>query len=412
MPEQNPETKAQLEEAFKPLRENLATLTATLAEERKLHGKESESTKARIDEVIVKMTEAGARLQGLEDKAARADAAIFGSGATVKTAGQAFVESEGFKAILTQGGSFRGAYGMKIAPEVWRKTAIVNATPDAAQPLVMPDRSPAIVLPNQRRLTIRDILSRVPTGSNVIQFSREATFTSAAAPQGAGSSPLVRENVAKAESAMSFELVTVPVETLAHWIPASKQVLADAAQLQGHINTRLIYGLKLEEEDQLLNGTGANNDLDGLLAQATAYDTALDVSTDTKVDTLRRAILDLALNDHPAGVIVVHPTDWAGIELTKDSNGSYVWANPNSQLGPTIWGVPVISTAGITVDNFLAMDNGPDVAQIFDREDASITISTEHSDFFVKNMVAILAEERLALVVYKPLGIITGTFPY
>ena len=148
------------------------------------------------------------------------------------------------------------------------------------------------------------------------------------------------------------------------------------------------------------------------MGQAPAYDTALDVSTDTKVDTLRRAILDLALNDHPAGVIVVHPTDWAGIELTKDSNGSYVWANPNSQLGPTIWGVPVISTAGITVDNFLAMDNGPDVAQIFDREDASITISTEHSDFFVKNMVAILAEERLALVVYKPLGIITGTFPY
>ena len=102
----------------------------------------------------------------------------------------------------------------------------------------------------------------------MIQFVRESGSTNAAAMQ-AG------EGVAKGESAMTFELKNATVETLAHWIPASRQLLEDAASLQDYINSRLLYFLKLKEEDQLLNGNGVGHNLNGLIAQAALYDTSL-----------------------------------------------------------------------------------------------------------------------------------------
>jgi HK97 family phage major capsid protein len=41
-------------------------------------------------------------------------------------------------------------------------------------------------------------------------------------------------------------------------------------------------------------------------------------------------------------------------------------------------------------------------AQLYDREEASIRISEQHSDFFVRNAIVILAEQRLALAVKRP----------
>ena len=115
-------------------------------------------------------------------------------------------------------------------------------------------------------MTIRALFPQVPTASNLVEYTTEATFTSAARPQG-DASPGGIEGELKAESGMTFSLSNTPVVTIAHWIPASRQMLSDAPMLQGHIAGRLLYGLALEEEHEMLTGTGTAGTLTGLVSR-------------------------------------------------------------------------------------------------------------------------------------------------
>ncbi len=284
------------------------------------------------------------------------------------------------------------------------KTAIVNAT-GTSQPLVPDVRLPGILVAPNRMFTIRDLLPVGRTGSNLIQFTKENVFTNNAGPQYA--SPAY-ENVTKPESAITFTLDNAPVVTLAHWIPVSRQVLDDAPQLQSYVNGRLMYGLKLEEEDQLLNGDGTSGNIDGLLNSGnyTAYNRT--TTGDTTIDVLRRSITQAALSEYPVDAIVLNPADWEEIELTKDTAGNYIMANPVALAGPQLWGRRVVPTNSIASGTFLtgAFSMG---AQLWDRMEAAVQISYEDGDNFKKNMATLLAEERLALTVYRPAAFIKGS---
>lgn len=353
----------------------------------------SAETKAAIEKLSEKATELTDKCLMLEQKmSAQNDSNI----QVVKSLGEMFTDSDGWKNLQSaRGGSAR----MEI------KTAIINAT-GQNQPLVQDMRVPGIVNEPNRRFTIRDALPVGRTSSNLVQFTRELVFTNAAGPQYA--SP-ARENVTKPESGITFELKNAAVVTLAHWIPVSKQVLDDAPMLQSYINGRLMYGLKLEEEDQLLNGDGTGSNISGLLDSGNfvAYNRA--VSGDTNIDTLRRAITQGALSEYNVDTIVLNPADWEEIELTKATDGQYIWANPALPAGPQIWGRRVIATNSITAGTFLvgAFSMG---AQIWDRMDAQIMISFENDTNFVKNMATLLCEERLALTVYRPSAFVSGSF--
>jgi HK97 family phage major capsid protein len=260
-------------------------------------------------------------------------------------------------------------------------------------------------LPN-RRLRIRQLIPTGQTTSNLVQYVKELVFTNNAGPQAGGSPTVAAENTLKNESDITFQLANAPVITLAHFIMASRQVLDDAPMLASYINGRLLYGLALEEEDELLNGDGSVGMLDGLMHQATAFNRS---QAGTKLDWLRRAITQLQLSEYDAEFIVLNPADWEDIELTKDTQGRYIIANPQSLLGPQIWGLPVIPTNSMTASNFLVA-NGTQAAQIWDRQQAAVELSREDGDNFKKNMVTILAEERLALTVYRPSALIKGVF--
>lgn len=328
-----------------------------------------------------------------------------------RTLGQIVTDSNQWKAAKDLGrmdpvnvGSFHRQIGA---------TAIVNAT-GQNQPLVPSERVPGIIIPTgNRMLTIRDLLPQTRTESNLIEFTKEDTFTNAAAPQGDGSSPQVYENVAKAESAITFTLENEAVQTLAHWIPASRQVLSDASMLQGYINARLTYGLKLEEEEQLLLGDGTGANLNGLVTQASAYDTGLTVADDNMIDRLHHAIYQVYQDsEFVCDGLVVNAGDWhtiEGIKVLAGTDDRYIFANPQGRVAPMLWGVPVVATLTMTSGEWLAGAFGLG-AQIWDRWDASIRISEHHDDYFTKNMVAILCEERLALTVYRPAAFITGGY--
>jgi HK97 family phage major capsid protein len=252
-----------------------------------------------------------------------------------------------------------------------------------------------------RQHIVRDLLITLTTASNSIEWVQENVFTNSAAPQ-AG------EGAAKAKSDITFTKQNSPVQTIAHWIAASRQVLADSRSLRSVIDNRLIYGLKFEEEDQLLLGDGTGNNLHGLVPQATAYNTGLNVSGDTKVDQLRRAILQVSQNKFMTNAIVLNPQDWCDLELTKTSDNAYLFSNPVNPGQPRIWGRRVVEGLSMTAGEFLLGDFGR-AATLWDRELATIRVSEHHANFFVENMVALLCEERLALTVEHPLGLVTGT---
>ncbi len=187
-------------------------------------------------------------------------------------------------------------------------------------------------------------------------------------------------------------------------------MLADFTQLATLINGRLTYGLKIAEENQILLGDGTGENVLGLIPQATDYNTALTRAGDTMIDIIRHAILQVRLAFYPATGIVLTPTDWHNIELTKDNENRYLMAQPQGVLPPMLWGRPVVESDGMPADQFL-VGAFRLAATLFDREESSVQVSTEDRDNFVKNMVTILAEERVALAVSRPAAFVHGSFP-
>ncbi len=339
------------------------------------------------------------RLLEVEQKLAKKPG---GGGDVEKSAGQLVIESPEYQAMLKSG-------EFKMNKVAIQRKVIANAT-GQNQPLVPVQRVPGIIAPATRRLTVRDLLPQLPASSNLIEFCRELVYTNNAGPQYDTTSPTPHaEGAPKNESNITFELATAAVTTLAHWVGASRQVLKDAPGLQAYIDTRLGYGLKLEEEDELLNGTGSNGQLSGLITNATAFTGGQ--TNQKRLDTLLRAFLQVSLSEYEASGVVMHPGDWTEIMLAKDTNNNYLFSNPHNMEVLRVWGKPVVPTQSITLGTWLtgAFDLA---AAIYDSEDMSIRVSDSHSDFFTKNLVAILCEERLALAIYRPTAIVTGSFNF
>ncbi len=354
-------------------------------------GKSMTSTaKELADEALNALGEAKARLDDIEQKQARG-----GTGREVEmTAGQRFTNSEEFKAFAGENRP-RG----RVIIDVKDISSLTTAAAGSVGALIDTDRSPAPVMLPDRRMTIRQLLAPGVTSSNQVEYEREEAFTNSAAP--------VAEGALKPQSELQFVDATASVRTIAHWMRASVQVLDDAPGLQSMIDFRLRYGLSLVEENQLLNGSGTGQNLLGLVTAATAYSAAFTPASPSAIDTLRLAALQVTLTEYGATGFVLNPIDWARIELTKDSQGRYIIGNPQGQLSPTLWGLPVVATQAMTVDKFLtgAFNMG---AQIFDRQNATVEVSTEDGDNFIRNKVTIRAEERLALAIYRPAAFVYG----
>lgn len=260
---------------------------------------------------------------------------------------------------------------------------------------------PGIVMPGLRRLTIRDLLAQGRISSNSLEYVREEVFTNNAAS--------VAEKALKPESDITFSKQTANVKTVAHWVQASRQVMDDAPMLQSYVNNRLMYGLALAEERQLLNGDGSGDDLEGLNHVATDYDASLNASGDTRADIIAHAVYQVTESEFSASGIILNPRDWHSIALLKDGDGRYIFGGPQAFAANVMWGLPVVPTKAQTAGTFTV--GGFDLAsQVWDRMDATIEVSREDRDNFVKNMLTILCEERLALAHYRPTAIIKGTF--
>lgn len=366
--------------------------------EAKKSGSLSEETKAAVDKMASEfnaLREAEktlkAALGDLEQHVANMP--LNNAAKVIESVGRQVISSEALKTFAS------GVEGNKRL-SIPVKAALISV--DVPGQIVAPDRQPGIDAQPKQRLFIRDLIAPGRTASNTIYWVQQTGFTNNA--------KAVAENTTKPYSDIEFAEKITPVRTIAHLFKAAKQILDDMPQLQSTIDAELRYGLKYVEEQEILFGDGTGAHLEGIVPQASAYAAAFAVENQNGIDDLRLAMLQAQLARFPASGHVLHFMDWAKIELTKDSLGRYILANPAALTGPTLWGLPVVATeAAAFVGKFLtgAFNAG---AQIFDREDANVVISTENADDFEKNMISIRCEERLALAVKRPESFIYGTF--
>jgi HK97 family phage major capsid protein len=337
-----------------------------------------------------------------------------------KSIGDMFVNSPEFKSL--QGGK-NGAnmvspwqagvsltnYGVK---DVY--SALPSGTPGSFGTI---QRDP-IVTPPTRTKRVRDLFPTRTTTAAVIEYFRQLGFTSTGG--GTNNASSVAERVgsafgAKPQSSMTFVGEQAPVRTLAHWEAAHRNVLADEPQLRSIIDNELMYGLRLLEDSQILNGDGTGENLRGVLQTSGIQDYSWSEGAntpvvDSKADAIRRAATLSFLSYYEPTGVVMHPNDWEDIELTKDDNGQYLVAVSVAMGGePKIWRLPIIDTPAIAEGTALVGAFGTG-AQLYDREQASIRISEQHADFFVRNAIVVLAEQRLALAVKRPEAFVKVTF--
>lgn len=347
--------------------------------------------------------------------AAKAAATFDRSPRQASTIGELFIGSDEFKSLA---GGRNGAN--MPSPFVLQKSDITGYSVKdvySALPSGNPgafgriDRDP-IVIPPMRTRRVRDLFPSRTTTAAVVEYFQMTGFTNAAssvAERSGGAFGL------KPQSGFTFTGQQAPVRTLAHWEAAHRNVLADEPQLRSIIDNELMYGLRLQEDSQILNGDGLGENLTGILQtsgiQTYAWSNGETAPVaDTKADAIRRAAtLSFLAYYEPTGV-VLHPNDWEDIELTKDNNGQYLIAVSVALGGePKIWRMPVVETPAIDEGTALIGAFGTG-AQLYDREQASIRISEQHADFFVRNAIVILAEQRLALAVKRPEAFVAVDF--
>lgn len=361
------------------------TAMATKAEgEMATLGKVSTDTKAAIETIGIEQRTLADRLLAVEQKAsAQADGAP-----ADESYGAQFVKNAEYATFQRK--TSRGSMGLEL------KNTVTNAIGNTYS-----ERRPGTVENAFREFTIEDLLTSIPTSSNAIDWVRENVFTNSAAE--------AAEGVQIAQSSITFTTGTMPVTNVAHFIKITRQLAQDNAALAAFINRRMVYGVNLRVEGQLVAGDGVAPNLGGLTlaANRTAHGytaaslSALGLSATNKLDLIGKMIGDCALADYPADVIIMNTGDWWNLRLSKDSQGRYLLGDPASAVTPTLFGRPVVASNAMTALN-VWVGSLSQAATLHNREGIVVDLSDSDENNFQLGLVSIRAMRRLALTVEKP----------
>lgn len=354
--------------------------------EMKFLGKVSSDTKAALDNIGIQQREFADRLLAVEQKGVSS------------VPDQKSDESWG--AQVVKSGAFEDfAAGRTQKARVEVKNTLVGADANVA-----PDRKPGVVPGAFPMLTIEGLLNSTNTTSNAIEFTKENAFTNNAAE--------AAEGAAKAESALTWTLVNMPVSTVAHWIKISRQLAMDNTALAAYVSNRMRYGIQRKVETQLCTGDGTAPNISGIFDSgnytAHGYLSGALGSTLAKLVLIRKMIADSWAAGYPAEAILLNPTDFAAIEIDMFTSAAgqslfSVDAGGNQRL----FGIPVVQSVGVTADT-LAVGAFSQAYTVYNREGVTVELSESDSDNFTKNLITVRAERRLALATEVPGAIRAG----
>lgn len=402
-----------LAQAEKRSTEDEGRLDALLAEFNDLGPKvEREATIQDSAAKAQKMSESRGRVSGVvpgpvaEQKAAAPQS--IGRKFAQAEAIQEWRTSPGRRSDAVDVGSFRPELTAdSMSPAEQRALVYTGALP---ADMILPSFVPGVFRGIEAPLSMRDVLISGSTTADAITFMRELTFTNAAvevaqATATAGATGL------KPESALTFEQATAPVVTIAHWIPITRQTIDDAPQLQTYVEQRLITGLARREDAQILNGDGTGANMTGILTTTgvqainAAHFTATPVRdagfSNENINRLRRAKRMVRVTGMAVpNFVVLHPVQLETFETLTDAQRNYLIGDViGGGAVNRLWGMRVVESENIATTTALVGDGT--MAAVWDRQQARVLIDTIN-DQFVRNMLTLLAEERLALAVYRP----------
>jgi len=313
--------------------------------------------------------------------------------------------------IKDRGTGSTKSFGFELTPKQVRQLREIKTTlttPDLVTPGVAPiERLTGIVPEARQSLTVRNVLTARPTTMQMVYFVKVDSPMTIASPQQG-------ESHTKKENAASFTTGQATVQTIATWIPVSRQALEDFDELMNFLQTSLMYYVDLAEEEQLLSGSGSTVELNGLITQATAFSTGLLPLTGAynKIDYIGRAVQQItSAKELMPTFLVLNPADWWDIRLTKDTQGRYILGDPMQPLtNPNLFGLTPVPTTSVPSGTFLVGSGNPMASEIRDRMGLTVEIAPQHGTYFTENLVAVRAEKRIALCVKRPASYITGTF--
>lgn len=287
------------------------------------------------------------------------------------------------------------------------KALLRGGSSTSGQGFVLEDHRPGFLDILQAPLNIIDIIPRTPTQSDTVEYVSETTFTNSAAfvAEATGfTATSLGGTGTKPESALAYSTQTATVRTLAHWIPVTNRMLADAPAIRGTIDGRLLFGLQQKLQSQIVSGDGSGENLTGLLNVSGTG--AVGLGTDSRIDALYKGRTNVMWTGYGRpSAYLINPTDWQSIRLSRESAasatpGSYLFGAPSNVATPTLWGIPVIEDPNMTQGTALVGDFNQGLT-LFDREQGAVRVGTVN-DQFIRNMQTILAELRVAFVVWRP----------
>ncbi len=393
----NPEELKAAFEAFKASQEKATAAVRAMVEAQESGAKDS------IAKATMKAEEAAKQVQVCADRIVALEQKLTGSILAGKEAPKSFAqilaEDPAYKAFASgQTNKCRITLKNGFTAQNNTITGQSGIPAENSDVLVAPDRRSGIIPGAFRALRVRDLIASGNTLSNAVEFTRELVFTNNAAE--------VAEGATKAESVLTFELYTMPVVTIAHWLKVSKQIMADAPALMAYIQNRLRYGVELREETQIVSGNGTGQNLKGMTVSPN-FTAFTPTSGDTAIDSLNRAFRTLDNADYPANGVIMNPATWGSIERLKDENKNYLVGSPFGAIVPTIWGKPVALTPSMTANKLLA--GAFDMAFMYlERQATEVEMSDSDDTNFQQNLITIRAEKRGVLGGLRPASVLYG----
>lgn len=383
-----------LETIMKSLDEVGAKINAVDAD-----GKASvEAVKAEMKKLGEEQLKFAKELAALQQSAVDADAQ---SGA-VKSVGQQFVDSASYKAFSADASNDRSARHT-ISLKNDSPTTSVVSTGITRNTLAAPAQLGGIYGAPDLPLLIESLIPHIPVQSSSVEYLKNTAFTNNAA--------VVAEGSAKPESTFGFALATANIVTVAHWTKITEQLAADAPAVAAYINAKMMYGLALKIDRQLVSGTGTSTQLAGLLKSGnfTDYSTAVASQIPQGANLIDFALIikaHLESLGYPPKQLLLNPADWAALALLKDTQKRYLLGGPAGITTQQLWGLPVVTTAAVPSGKYIMADFALG-ATIFDRQEVAVEIDREGDDFR-KNLLTIRAERRLGLGVEDAAAIAGG----